>query len=175
MPWISARTAGFWQAAAARETKKARWSSGTSAAETSSKSSRSGAKKSTRCDLPPTAASSPREDSATRSWCWSWASRNRSDAWKSLTGTSELLFSPDGKVLVASGNGGFISMWSVTTWEKIFQLDALIGIRGVFDFHLVRGDLAFDGEAGLVRVLPKVLQQKLGNVAVEGVLQGTDV
>jgi len=66
-------------------------------------------------------------------------------------------------------------MWSVTTWEKIFQLDALIGIRGVFDFHLVRGDLAFDGEAGLVRVLPKVLQQKLGNVAVGGVLQGTDV
>ena len=86
---------------------------------------------------------------------------------KIANGTSELLFSPDGKVLVASGNGGFISMWSVATWEKIFQLDALIGIRGVFDFHLVRGDLAFDGEAGLVRVLPKVLQQKLGNVAVE--------
>ena len=65
-------------------------------------------------------------------------------------GTNELAFSRDGQRLSAGSDGRYVAMWSATTWEKNFQLNALVGVRSVFDFHPTRGDLAFDGENGTI-------------------------
>lgn len=70
-------------------------------------------------------------------------------------GSNELAFNQDGSVLAVGSDSRHISQWSVPSWEKIFQLNALVGVRSVFGFHPKRGDLAFDGENGLIRILPK--------------------
>jgi WD40 repeat protein len=70
-------------------------------------------------------------------------------------GSNELAFNKDGSVLAVGSDSRHISEWSVPSWEKIFQLNALVGVRSVFGFHPQRGDLAFDGENGLIRILPK--------------------
>jgi WD40 repeat protein len=70
-------------------------------------------------------------------------------------GVNRLAFNASGTVLAVGSDARYISMWSVGNWEKIFQLNTLVGVRSVFGFHPVRGDLAFDGENGMVRVLPQ--------------------
>jgi WD40 repeat protein len=70
-------------------------------------------------------------------------------------GSNELSFNHDGSVLAVGSDARYISQWAVPSWEKIFQLNALVGVRSVFGFHPTRGDLAFDGEKGLIRILPK--------------------
>jgi WD40 repeat protein len=69
-------------------------------------------------------------------------------------GSNELAFNADGSVLAVGSDARFIAEWSVPSWKKIFQLNALDGVRSVFGFHPKRGDLAFDGENGLIRILP---------------------
>jgi hypothetical protein len=64
-------------------------------------------------------------------------------------------------------------MWSTSTWDKIFQLNALVGVRSIFDFHPNRGDLAFDGEGGVIRVLLRPDQTKPPSGGA--VLRGMDV
>jgi WD40 repeat protein len=70
-------------------------------------------------------------------------------------GSNQLAFNSDGSVFAVGSDARYISQWSVTSWEKIFQLNALVGVRSVFGFHPTRGDLAFDGENGLIRILSK--------------------
>src|SRR5262249_4288948 len=70
-------------------------------------------------------------------------------------GVNRLAFNAAGTVLAVGSDARYISMWSVGDWEKIFQLNTLVGVRSVFGFHPVRGDLAFDGENGMVRILPQ--------------------
>jgi hypothetical protein len=70
-------------------------------------------------------------------------------------GTNRLTFSEDGQVLAAGSNDRYVAMWSTRSWEKIWQLDVLVGVRSVYGFRPYRGDFAFDGENGVVRILPK--------------------
>jgi len=68
-------------------------------------------------------------------------------------GSNRLGFDEDGTILAVGADKRYISMWSTTSWDKIFQLNVGVGVRSIFDFHPTRGDLAFDGEKGLIRVL----------------------
>jgi WD40 repeat protein len=88
-------------------------------------------------------------------------------------GTNRLAFSADGEILAAGSNSRYVSMWSVRSWEQMFQLNVLVGVRSVYGFHPSRRDLAFDGEDGLIRILPtKSTTQPKG---VRGIISGTDV
>jgi WD40 repeat protein len=90
-----------------------------------------------------------------------------------IGGSNRLAFKQDGSLLAVGSDGRYISMWSVGSWDKVFQLDALVGVRSVYGFHPTRGDLAFDGEDGLVRVLHR--QAPVPGAAVSGILSGMDV
>lgn len=90
-------------------------------------------------------------------------------------GAGTLAFSPDGSVLAAGSDERFISMWHTESWQKMFELDALVGVRGVFGFHPKRGDLAFDGEDGLLRVLPSALSEQKSAAKINATLVGTDI
>jgi hypothetical protein len=78
-------------------------------------------------------------------------------------------------VLAAGSDERFISMWHTESWQKMFELDALVGVRGVFGFHPKRGDLAFDGEDGLLRVLPSALSKQKSAAKINATLVGTDI
>lgn len=93
------------------------------------------------------------------------------------------VFSPEGKFLAIGADARFISVWSLQNLEEVFELDALVGVRGAFGFRRARGDFAFDGENGTVRILPQLLlnlsekhplyETKVRDV--RAVLEGTDV
>jgi WD40 repeat protein len=88
-------------------------------------------------------------------------------------GANRLGFNRDGTILGFGSDARYISMWSTSNWDKIFQLNALVGVRSIFDVHPSRGDLAFDGEDGVIRILPRHDQ---GNLAPPGAeLRGMDV
>ena len=70
-------------------------------------------------------------------------------------GSNRLGFNKDGTVLAVGADKRYISIWSTLSWDKIFQLNVGVGVRSIFDFHPTRGDLAFDGEKGRIRVLPR--------------------
>ena len=70
-------------------------------------------------------------------------------------GANRLAFNSSGSLLAAGSGARAISIWETTGWAKKFQLNALTGIRSVYDFHPTRGDLAFDGENGDIRILPE--------------------
>ena len=89
-------------------------------------------------------------------------------------GTNELAFSRDGQRLSAGSDGRYVAMWSTTTWEKNFQLNALVGVRSVFDFHPMRGDLAFDGENGTIRILLRRADPGVAFGNVDAKLRGID-
>jgi WD40 repeat protein len=72
-----------------------------------------------------------------------------------LGGANRLAFSADGSTLAVGSGNRSVVMWSTPDWHKNFELNTLVGIRSVFDFHPLRGDLAFDGENGTIRILPK--------------------
>jgi hypothetical protein len=88
-------------------------------------------------------------------------------------GSNRLAFDRAGASLAVGSEARYVAMWSVGSWEKIFQLNTLVGVRSVYGFHPTRGDLAFDGENGQVRLLPR--WTGLGALAVHGVLQGMAV
>ena len=99
-------------------------------------------------------------------------------------GTSGMpVFSPDGRVLAVGAENRSISIFSAQTFEKLFELDALAGVRGAFAFDPVRGDFAFDGDNGVVRIIPRLIPHLLEKNAFQrtrasdigAVLQGTDV
>ena len=69
-------------------------------------------------------------------------------------GSNELAFNRDGSILAVGSDARTISEWAVPSWTKIFQLNALVGVRSVFGFNPKLDDLAFDGENGLIRILP---------------------
>ena len=69
-------------------------------------------------------------------------------------GSNRLAFNKDGTILAFGSDARYISMWSTSSWDKVFQLNAEVGVHSVFGFHPTRGDLAFDGENGVIRVLP---------------------
>ncbi|MEZ5828256.1 MAG: hypothetical protein R3D30_08625 [Hyphomicrobiales bacterium] len=72
-----------------------------------------------------------------------------------LGGSNRLGFNKDGTILGFGSDDRYVSMWSTSTWDKIFQLNVGVGVWSIFDFHPTRGDLAFDGENGVIRVLPR--------------------
>jgi hypothetical protein len=90
-----------------------------------------------------------------------------------IGGSNRLAFKPDNSILAVGSDARYISMWSVGPWDKIFQLDALVGVRSVYGFNANRGDLAFDGEAGLVRVLRQ--RAPVPGAGLSGILSGMDV
>jgi WD40 repeat protein len=90
-----------------------------------------------------------------------------------IGGSNRIAFKPDNSILAVGSDARYISMWSVGRWDKIFQLDALVGVRSVYGFNPTRGDLAFDGEAGLVRVLRQ--RAPVPGAALSGILSGMDV
>jgi WD40 repeat protein len=107
---------------------------------------------------------------------WDMSHPKGSDLVKTLPvigGSNRLAFKQDGSLLAVGSDGRYISMWSVGNWDKVFQLEALVGVRSVYGFHPTRGDLAFDGENGLVRVLRR--QDSVPGAALSGVLSGMDV
>ena len=70
-------------------------------------------------------------------------------------GSNRLGFNKDGTILAFGSDARYISMWSTSNWDKIFQLNVGVGVRSIFDFDPAHGDLAFDGENGVIRVLPR--------------------
>jgi WD40 repeat protein/energy-coupling factor transporter ATP-binding protein EcfA2 len=69
-------------------------------------------------------------------------------------GTNRLAFSPDSSMLAAGSDSRQLVIWSTQNWEKVFQLNKMVGVRSVYGFHPTRGDLAFDGENGVIRIIP---------------------
>jgi WD40 repeat protein len=59
-------------------------------------------------------------------------------------GSNQLAFNGDGSVVAVGSDARYIAQWSVPSFGKIFQLNALVGVRSVFGFHPTRGDLAFE-------------------------------
>ncbi len=86
-----------------------------------------------------------------------------------------LHFSPDGAVLASGSDGRTIDMWSAKSRALEFQLTVLVGVRGVFGFHPRRGDLAFDGERGVIKVLPGALGGAPANGVMAHRINGTEV
>jgi WD40 repeat protein len=92
-----------------------------------------------------------------------------------LGGANRLAFSPDGNQLAVGSGNRTISIWSVADWRKIFQLNTLVGIRSVYDFHPQRGDLAFDGENGAIRIVPKAELGGPSNTPPKATMVGMNV
>jgi WD40 repeat protein len=90
-----------------------------------------------------------------------------------IGGSNRLAFKTDGSMLAVGSDDRYISMWAAPGWNKIFQLESLVGVRSVYGFHPKRGDLAFDGEAGLVRILRE--EAPVSGAAQSGTLSGMDV
>ena len=83
-------------------------------------------------------------------------------------------FSRDGSSLAAGGDSGFLAVWSTRTWEKKFELDRFVGVRGVFGFHPITGDLAFDGGNGELHFLRAPLNSDKTKTS-SGRVNGIDV
>ncbi len=90
-------------------------------------------------------------------------------------GANRLAFNHDGSVLAVGSGNRAVSMWSTGDWHKTFQLNALVGIRSVFDFHPKRGDLAFDGTEGLIRIYLNTHGGEATEPSHDVVLDGMDV
>ncbi len=90
-------------------------------------------------------------------------------------GANRLAFDHSGSVLAVGSGKQTVSMWSTQDWRKTFQLNAHVGIRSVFDFHPKRGDLAFDGAKGLIRIYLKRNVEQAVEPGEDVVLEGMDV
>jgi WD40 repeat protein len=92
-----------------------------------------------------------------------------------IGGANRLAFNADGSVLAVGSGNRAIMMWSAASWRKVFELTTLVGIRSVYDFHPTRGDLAFDGENGSIRILPKVEPGAQAASFPRAMMRGMDV
>jgi WD40 repeat protein len=88
-------------------------------------------------------------------------------------GANRLAFNAKGTMLAVGTDARYVTIWSTPDFKRLFYLGALVGVRSVYGFHPGTGDLAFDGENGLVRVLPNVAE--LADGPVHGRLDGMDV
>ena len=91
-----------------------------------------------------------------------------------------LFFSRDGRQLVGA-NGQGLSIWSSSGWREQFELESstVVGTRGVFGLNPATGDIAFDGNDGLVRIFPGALavaaDARIVKVGSAAQVQGTNV
>ena len=92
-----------------------------------------------------------------------------------LGGANRLAFSADGERLAVGSGNRAVSIWRTQDWKKIFQLNTLVGIRSVYGFHPIRGDLAFDGENGLIRIAAQPAMENARLGASLGIMKGLDV
>jgi WD40 repeat protein len=92
-----------------------------------------------------------------------------------LGGANRLAFTRDGRTLAVGSGNRSISMWTVDGWRKIFQLNTLVGIRSVYGFHPERGDLAFDGEQGAIRIIPSIRSSEKSVPIPQATMNGMDV
>jgi WD40 repeat protein len=104
---------------------------------------------------------------------WDWMS-GKITTLQVRGGAGAPVFSADGSVLAAGSDKRFLSIWKIADWKKIFILDNFVGVRGVFGFNPKDGDLAFDGQNGLVRVLRKVLSTPVDKPIPHASVLGTD-
>ena len=94
-----------------------------------------------------------------------------------------MAFNATGTMLAVGSDARYIAAWSTDHFNKIFDLRTLVGVRSVYGFDPRSGDLAFDGENGLVRILPQASERAGANSAVSarsgsgpyGRLNGIDV
>ncbi|WP_158801082.1 hypothetical protein [Acidisoma sp. L85] len=89
------------------------------------------------------------------------------------TGTYRLAFNSSGSKLAAGSVARSISEWSTLTWRKTLQLNVLVGLRSVFGYRRKTDDLAFDGENGLIRIMPGLAKEAIDDS--EGDLNGIAV
>jgi WD40 repeat protein len=92
--------------------------------------------------------------------------------------SNSVAFSPDGQSLAVGSDLRDITLWSTRTWTKTFhwQSNAHVGVRGVFGFHPLRSDLAFDGGGGSIRIIPRLQAEVSHNFqGLAPSLQGTEV
>jgi hypothetical protein len=89
--------------------------------------------------------------------------------------SNRLAFDPTGTIMAVGSGARYLAMWRLPTWEKSRQLNSLVGVRSVYDFHPTRGDVAFDGESGLIRIWPLSAKNHSDARAAIGVLRGMDV
>jgi WD40 repeat protein len=90
--------------------------------------------------------------------------------------TNRLAFSADSSMLAAGSDSREITVWSTADWKKRFQLNKLVGVRSVYGFHPKRNDLAFDGENGVVRIIPgESLRPKSNQGKSKPVLAETEI
>ncbi len=86
----------------------------------------------------------------------------------------DIVFNAAGSYFAFGAEHREISLWSVGDWKKEYELDGLVGVRGVYGFD--RNDnLAFDGEDGLVRILPKSTTEPPSGGTITGEVKGVDV
>jgi WD40 repeat protein len=90
-------------------------------------------------------------------------------------GSNRLSFDPNGRILAVGSGARYVAMWRIPGWDKVYQLNSLVGVRSVYDFHPKRGDLAFDGENGLIRVWSRIGEPRENAPAAAGVLRQMDV
>lgn len=80
-----------------------------------------------------------------------------------------------GETLAIGSDGRYVSLWRMSDFSKVFQLETQVGVRGMFGIHPKTGDLAFDGENGIVRILRNGTNLKSHSSPENARLEGTDV
>lgn len=90
-----------------------------------------------------------------RVFLWDRNDSNKMQTLVARGGTNRLAFDTQSARLALGSDALYVSMWETGSWRKVFQLNSMTGVRSVYSFHPTRGDLAFDGGDGLVRVLQK--------------------
>lgn len=114
------------------------------------------------------------EDKVVRIWDW-----RRPDAKpRELdVGTRSYVveFSPDGRSVAIGTDKRSFALWSLATGKPFFELDALVGVRTVYAFHPVLGDIVFDGGGGLIRVVPALEKIAHDFKALHPAVDGTAV
>ena len=85
-------------------------------------------------------------------WLWNWKSgESVAAAVETPTSIADIQFTSDSNALIVGDDNRSISVWDTRTWQRIAELNALVGVRGPLATHPKLPILAFDGEKGVVR------------------------